>query len=462
MEKLIGNLHILILDDEKLVQDEFEMYLREPNFILFKSGCPSEAFNIIKHSEIDIVILDIYLPEMDGFAVLDRIKKEYPDIEVIMISGSNEVESVINSMRLGAIDFFTKPFCFEDVERAIERTRKFVGLTRRLKETQHSFSIIHKEFQKRLGCEIIGDSPQIKNLIHLIGKVAQTENTSVLITGESGTGKELVARAIHYLSSRKNNCFYAVNCSAIPETLFESEFFGHTKGAFTGASETKTGWFEAANKGTLFLDEIGDMQLRLQTKFLRVLEDRKIRKIGSNVEIPFDARIIAATNQNIDSLFLGKGFRQDLYHRLSSFVINIDPLRNRKGDIALLINYFVGYFSDMMGKSINEVDEIVLHRMLEYDFPGNVRELKNMVERAVILCDTNKLTLRHFQFSGKDCKTSYNSELIEEELDLQKIERKCIIRALKKANYNKSKAAGLLRISWQSLDRRIKKHNIEL
>lgn len=458
----VSNLRILILDDEQLVRDELSEFLIDPNFQIYKAGAPSEAFEIMDRNEIHIAIVDVNLPEMSGLEVLEKIKKDYSEIEVIMISGYSEMDSVIHSMRLGASDFFTKPFRLRDVEHSIERTKKFVNLNQSLQEIKRNYSIISKEFYEAMGYEIVGESRHMKNLINLIGKVAKTENTSVLITGESGTGKELVARAIHYLSSRKENCFYAVNCSAIPETLFESEFFGHTKGAFTGASDTKTGWFEAANKGTLFLDEIGDMQLNLQTKFLRVLEDRKIRKVGSNIEIPFDTRIIAATNQNLVEQSNEKGFRLDLYHRISSFVIHLEPLRNRKEDIPLLIDYFVKYFNRIMAKSINEIDEAVVRKLLAYEFPGNVRELKNMVERAVIICDSNKLNLSHFQMNQvKEEDTNHYHFPSEEILDLELVEKNCIIKALERSNYNKSKAADLLNITWQSLDRRIKKHNIE-
>ncbi|GAB7087238.1 sigma-54 dependent transcriptional regulator [Marinifilum fragile] len=458
----VSDLRILILDDEQLVRDELSEFLIDPNFHIFKASTPSEAFEIMDRNEVHIAIVDVNLPEMSGLDVLEKIKKEHSDIEVIMISGYSEMDSVIHSMRLGASDFFTKPFRLRDVEHSIERTKKFVNLNKSLQEVKRNYSIISKEFYEAMGYEIVGESRHMKNLINLIGKVAKTENTSVLITGESGTGKELVARAIHYLSSRKENCFYAVNCSAIPETLFESEFFGHTKGAFTGASDTKTGWFEAANKGTLFLDEIGDMQLNLQTKFLRVLEDRKIRKVGSNIEIPFDTRIIAATNQNLEELSTEKGFRLDLYHRISSFVIHLEPLRKRKEDIPLLLDYFVKYFNRIMAKNINEVDEAVVRKLLAYEFPGNVRELKNMVERAVIICDTNKLGLSHFQLN--EVKENYSDHYhypTEEILDLELVEKNCILKALERSNYNKSKAADLLNITWQSLDRRIKKYKIE-
>ncbi|WP_321308816.1 sigma-54 dependent transcriptional regulator [Marinifilum fragile] len=458
----VSDLRILILDDEQLVRDELSEFLIDPNFHIFKASTPSEAFEIMDRNEVHIAIVDVNLPEMSGLDVLEKIKKEHSDIEVIMISGYSEMDSVIHSMRLGASDFFTKPFRLRDVEHSIVRTKKFVNLNKSLQEVKRNYSIISKEFYEAMGYEIVGESRHMKNLINLIGKVAKTGNTSVLITGESGTGKELVARAIHYLSSRKENCFYAVNCSAIPETLFESEFFGHTKGAFTGASDTKTGWFEAANKGTLFLDEIGDMQLNLQTKFLRVLEDRKIRKVGSNIEIPFDTRIIAATNQNLEELSTEKGFRLDLYHRISSFVIHLEPLRKRKEDIPLLLDYFVKYFNRIMAKNINEVDEAVVRKLLAYEFPGNVRELKNMVERAVIICDTNKLGLSHFQLN--EVKENYSDHYhypTEEILDLELVEKNCILKALERSNYNKSKAADLLNITWQSLDRRIKKYKIE-
>ncbi|WP_320019323.1 sigma-54 dependent transcriptional regulator [Labilibaculum manganireducens] len=458
----ISNLRILILDDEKLVRDELEEFLNDPNFRIFKAESPSEAFNIMDKNEIHIAIIDINLPEMNGLDVLEKVKHDFPEIEVIMISGYSEMDSVIHSMRLGASDFFTKPFRLRDVESAIERTKKFVHLKKSLVEVKRNYSIISEEFYKAMGYEIIGDSPQMKNLINLIGKVAKTENTSVLITGESGTGKELVARAIHYLSSRKENYFYAVNCSAIPESLFESEFFGHTKGAFTGASASKVGWFEAANKGTLFLDEIGDMQLNLQTKFLRVLEDRKIMKVGSNIEIPFDTRIIAATNQNIEGLHSEKGFRLDLYHRISSFIIHLEPLRNRKEDIPLLLDYFVKYFNRVMGKSISEIDGAVIRRLLAYEFPGNVRELKNMVERAVIICDANRLSLSHFQLTHPKEEKRRIDFSTDENLDLELVEMDCIRKALERSNNNKSKAADLLNITWQSLDRRIKKYKIEV
>ena len=456
MEKL----KIMILDDEQRVREEIGEFLLENGFQVFKAELPSQAFKILEQNEIDITILDIKLPEMDGIQVLEKIKTSYPEIEVIMISGHGDMNSVISAMRLGASDYFTKPFRLMDVHNSIERTKRFITLNSKLKEVEHNLSLVSNELQDKTGHSIITQSPKMKSIIELISKVAKTEDTSVLITGESGTGKELVARGIHYLSSRKEKYFYDVNCSAVPENLFESEFFGHKKGAFTGATESKAGWFEVASKGTLFLDEIGDMPLNLQSKFLRVLEERKIRRVGSHIDIPVDVRVIAATNRRLEDLIEEKLFRVDLFHRLNSFSIHIPPLRERSEDIPLLINHFASEFSKKMKKPIQEIDENVLNELSNYNFPGNVRELKNMVERAVILNDRGKLHLKHFPILAKVSDQPVFSEGAEIIFDLELAEKNLIMKALEKCKNNKAKAAKLLNITWQSLDRRMKKFGI--
>ena len=457
MEKL----KIMILDDEQRVREEIGEFLLENDFQVFKAELPSQAFEILQKNEIDITILDIKLPEMDGIQVLEKIKASYPEIEVIMISGHGDMNSVISAMRLGASDYFTKPFRLMDVHNSIERTKRFITLNSKLKEVEHNLSLISNELQDKTGHSIITQSPKMKSIIELISKVAKTENTSVLITGESGTGKELVARGIHYLSSRKDKYFYDVNCSAVPENLFESEFFGHKKGSFTGAIENKAGWFEVASKGTLFLDEIGDMPLNLQTKFLRVLEERKIRRVGSHIDIPVDVRVIAATNQRLEELIEEKLFRVDLFHRLNSFSIHIPPLKERREDIPLLINHFATDFSKKMKKPIQEINENVLNELSNYNFPGNVRELKNMVERAVILSEKGKLLLKHFPILSKADDLPVFSDESEIIFDLELAEKNLIIKSLEKCENNKAKAAKLLKITWQSLDRRMKKFGIE-
>jgi DNA-binding NtrC family response regulator len=453
------NLKILILDDEKLYREEIGEFLSDNKFLIRKASKPSEAFEVLKNNDIDIAILDIRLPEMSGLDVLQRIKDEYPNIEVIMISGHGDMDSVIQAMRLGATDYFSKPFRLLDVLSAIERTKRFVELNNRLKEIESNYQFVSGKLNEVYGHNLIGSSQAMKEVTEMIARVAKSDTTSVLITGESGTGKELVAKAIHYLSPRKDNYFYAVNSSAITETLFESEFFGHAKGSFTGASENKTGWFEVANKGTLFLDEIGDLPMGLQTKFLRVLEERKISRVGTHKEIDIDVRIVAATHQDLEKLTEERRFRLDLFHRLNSFVINIPPLRERKEDIPTLLSFFIEEYAKKMGKKIKGIDDSVFEALVLYKFPGNVRELRNMAERAIILCDGNRIKPVHFQLT-KIAKYK-NVDPDEEIYDLDVIERNAIVKAIKKANYNKSGAARLLKITFQSLDRRIKKFDLK-
>jgi len=338
-------LSILIVDDEQGYRNELTEFFSDNQFQVHTAALPSEALKVLTTNDIDIVILDIRLPEMSGLDLLRLIKSDYPDIEIIMISGHGDMDSVIQAMRNGATDFFSKPFKMLEILSAIERSKRFIMLNSKLREVEQNFLRVSRQLNDNFGHGIIGQSRAMKQVMDMIGKVSISDSTSVLITGESGTGKELVARAIHLLSPRRDKYFYAVNSSAITETLFESEFFGHTKGAFTGASENKTGWFEVANKGTLFLDEIGDLPMALQIKFLRVLEERKISRVGATKEIDIDVRIIAATHQNLELLTEEKRFRLDLFHRLNSFVIQLPPLRERKEDIPLLLKYFVADYS---------------------------------------------------------------------------------------------------------------------
>ena len=451
-------LKILVLDDEKRVREEIEEFLIGNNYTVYKAASPSEAFTVLKNIKIDIGIIDIKLPEMNGIKVMEIIKKQDPTIEIIMISGHGDMSSVIDAMRLGAADYFPKPFRLLEINNAIERTKRFLDLNRKLQEVEASNILLSKELHANIGQRLLGESMVLKNVVDLMTKVAKSDTTSVLITGESGTGKELVARGIHYLGSRNKKFFHSVNCSAIPESLFESEFFGHIKGSFTGANDDKPGWFEIADKGTLFLDEISDMPLNQQAKLLRVLEDKKVSKVGSHKLISVDVRVIAASNRNLELMSEENKFRFDLYHRLSSFVIHIPPLRERKEDIPILLNYFIKEYSRRMAKPIKTIDPGIHSELKKYSFPGNVRELKNMVERAMIICDGDYLNLNHFFY--KRNKIVKDTDPNKENLDIEQTEKKLILTALKRSDYNKSKAAGLLNISWQSLDRRLKKYGI--
>lgn len=457
------SLSILIIDDEKVFRDEIREFLENESFAVSAADRPSEAFRILENINIDVIILDLRLPEMDGFAVLEKVKELYPHIEVIMITGHGDMDSVIQAMRLGAVEFFPKPFRLLDMKAAIKRTRRFIELAHKLQEINQSYELVSNDLRKNVGYEIIGKSKPIQQVMDLMRKVAQVDNTSVLITGDSGTGKELVARGIHYLSSRRNNYFHAVNCSAIPDALFESEFFGYKKGAFTGADEDKPGWFEIANGGSLFLDEIVDMQPNMQSKLLRVLEDRKIRRLGATSDVSVDVRIIAATNQNIAQLIEQGKFRNDLYFRINSFEIHIPPLCERPEDISTLLNYYTETISRKLNKKIRGIDPRVITAALSYPFPGNVRELRNMVERAIILADGDRLTLNEFSFAGLKSDDIANVVFeYDDVFDLDELERNTILRALHKTDYKKSEAALLLNITRQSLDRRLEKYNIQV
>lgn len=461
------NYNILILDDEKDVREELAESFQLNNYTVFCADLPSTAFKILLKESIDIVILDIKLPEMDGIEVLRKIKAKYPDIEVIMITAHGDKELLLQSMKYGALDFFNKPLRIDDIELAFERTKNFFNLKEKMIELKISNSLLSKNLQMNIG-DIIGTSIQMNQVIELSLKASQSSNTSVLITGPSGSGKELISRVIHYASPRKNKIFYTVNCSAIPESLIESEFFGYNKGAFTGATENRIGCFEAANGGTLFLDELADLPLSAQAKLLRVLEDGKIRHVGGRKDIQTDVRIVAATNKNIELLIKEQKFREDLYYRLNTIEIEIPPLSKRIDDIPLLIRYYIDYYSDKMNKGKISIDNNLLELLKDYPFPGNIRELKNIVERALIYCDNNKLTFNHFPCL-KDQVKIYNNYTYEKiskhkniSFNLYEVEKNTIIAALEQSNYHQTKASKLLGITTSSLNRKIEKFKINI
>lgn len=452
-------LNILVLDDDKLYGKLAASMLKQ-NFSVYTALRPSLAFDILASEDIDILICDYRLPEMDGIDVIRNVKEKYPGIEIIMISSYADMDTVIESFRIGAVDFFQKPFDFESVKISIERTKKFVYLNKKISEIERSNSLLNRELKEKEGFELVSCSAVMDEIKQVMYKVAQSADTSVIITGESGVGKELVARGIHHMSGRKENYFGAINMSAIPESLFESEFFGHKKGAFTGAIADKAGWFEIANKGSLFLDEVGDMPYNQQIKLLRVLEDRKFIKVGSQKEQEFDIRLIAATNKDVNTLKSGsESFRLDLFHRLGTFEIYVPPLRERQEDIPVLLNYFISRFAGKMGKNIKGIDPVSLQDLVAYTFPGNVRELRNLVERAVILCDCDTLNIGHFPNINGVGKAIENKAKV---FDLEVVERNTILSALKEVNYNKTKAAKLLNINWNALHRRLQKFNINI
>ena len=449
-------LKILILDDEKRVTAELAEYLTRKNFEAFTANRVERAYKILDHNQIDILILDVRLKDRNGLEILKKVKKIYPDLEVIIITGHGDMDTVIQSMRLGAIDFLNKPFQHADVKIAIERTSKFITMQQKLERVQKRNSLISRELENNIERNLVGKSAAIKKVLKLSLEAAEYD-VNVLLTGESGTGKEIIARIIHFASKRKDHNFFPVNCSAIPENLLESEFFGHKKGSFTGATQNKKGFFELTDGGTLFLDEIADMPPALQAKLLRVIEEKKIKRIGEEKEFPVDVRIVAATNHDIENMIEKKQFRLDLYHRLNTFEINIPPLRERPADIEPLLKYFINNFSQKSNLSKPKIDKNLIKYLQKYDFPGNVRELKNLTERAMIICKNGILNKRYFPlFPSNSEKQAQKGNF-----DLQKNEKKLVKSALRKTKYNQTKAAKLLGISRHALIRRMDKYNID-
>ncbi|MCD4791270.1 MAG: sigma-54 dependent transcriptional regulator [Bacteroidales bacterium] len=448
--------NVLILDDEKGFREEISEFLKEEGYNVLTAGLPSEAIKLIDNNDVDIAVFDIRMPEMDGLSLLHQIKQEYQEIEIIMMTGYGDMSSVIKAMRYGAVDFLRKPFKLTEIKETINRVSKYRSIKSKIKKESNIFKDMLDN-----NLHFIGNSPALKKIFDLIIKISKSNDTIVLLTGETGTGKELIAKTIHLLSNRKDNKFVVVNCSTIPEELFENEFFGHMKGSYTDAKQDQKGLFEAADKGTLFLDEIGDMKYDMQAKLLRVIEDKKISRLGTYDEKVVDVRIIAATNHELEKMVKNKQFRIDLFHRLNLFKIDIPPLRERKEDIPLLFNYFVKDFSNKYKKRIKKAENSIITKLLNYNFPGNVRELKNLIERAVIMCDDDILTescfdLLEYLSPSKEIRILENKEV----LDLDSIEKENIRKALSITKNNKTQASKLLNISRQALDRKIKKFNL--
>ena len=461
----MNQLNILVLDDEQRIREELHYFLSNNDYMVYEASRPSEAMQIINKIQIEIAIVDINLPEKDGLEVLKEIKDYDADIEVLMITGQGDMNTAIKAMRLGAADFFNKPIRLKEVLHAIQRTTRYINLSKSYQRIRHSYEQLSTEHMGITEGKLLGQSKAIQQLKKEIALAAEHPDTPVLITGESGTGKELTARSIHFLSSRKNHSFHAVNCAAIPESLFESEFFGYLRGAFTNAIAGKPGWFEIADKGTLFLDEIGEMYPMMQAKLLRIVEDGKVRRLGASADHRVNVRIITATNKDIGKLVSEGSFRQDLFHRLNTFHIKLPPLRERKDDIPLLVDYFTQMFARKTNKTILGIESSLLDKLTYYSYPGNIRELKNILERAIMLCNNSRLSARHISsdiFCQLDTnQADLNSSVPEEEIyDLELLEQTTIQKALIKTRGNKQQAANLLNLSWQALERRIEKYKL--
>jgi len=451
-------IRVLILDDEKHFTEELAEFLDLSGHLVYEANTVGDGLAILNNQPVDLLILDIRLPGADGLDVLKKVKAEKPNLEVIIVSGHGDMETVIKAMRLGAFDYLRKPFRHIDIQIAIERTRKYVLLQRRLTIAEERNSLISKALEDKINRKFIGVSTQIMAVYEQAQVAAQYPDTNVLITGESGTGKENIARIIHYSGKRRDHLFCAVNSSSITDTLLESEFFGHKKGSFTGAIADKKGFFEISDEGTLFLDEIADMPLNLQAKILRSIEEKVFTRVGDTTPIHSDFRIITATNFDLDQMVQEKRFRLDLLHRLNTLHIHIPPLRERTDDIEPLLRQFVLEFSSRMGKPNPAIATSVIDTLKGYSFPGNVRELRNITERALIFCKGDQLSEDDFILKSTKPFPSLSSDL---SLNTPG-EAELIREKLKSSNYNQTEAAAALGITRDALIRKMKKYGISI
>jgi len=454
---MIDNLRTLILDDDP-VYLKLASRMLKGDFTVYTALRPSVAFDLLSKEKIDVLICDFHLPEMNGVEVVKKVKELHPETDVIMISGSPENEHIVEAFSLGVIDFFQKPFEYKPLKISIERTKKFVALKKKSKQIEQYNSFLSQKLNRQNSIEIIACSKVMHQVRKTMAELARSE-VPVLITGEAGLCKESVACSIHNMSGRSGSHFAAVNMSSVSDALFERSFFGYDRSVSYAEHNEELGWFRISKGGTLFFDEISDMTIYQQTKLFAVLENKKFAAVGSRKIKNVDVRLISSSCSDLNDLKSGLDFRLDLLQKLTGYELYIPPLRERQEDVPLLMNHFIRTHSEKMRKEIKGFDRFAEIKLVEYAFPGNIRELSNLIERAVILCDGDSLNLDHFP--------SFVSERADERnfvntYDLGLIEREVIIRALKECDYNKSQAAKLLNINWNALHRRLQKFKIEL
>lgn len=449
---------ILVVEDKESMAEMLKQTLELEGYKVLIGRDSDEGIKILKENKIDLVLTDLKLPDKDGIEVLKASKEDNQIRPVIIMTAYGSIESAVSAMKCGAFDFITKPF---DTDHLLLLIKRAIETQKLIKEN----ILLKEEFATQLGLpKIIGKSNKILNVAQMVQKVANTK-TTVLLLGESGTGKELFARAIHNISSRRNYPFVPINCAAIPRELLESELFGHEKGAFTGAETKKLGKFELADKGTIFLDEIGDMELSIQSKLLRAIEEGEIERIGAIKASKVDVRIIAASNKDLEKLVEEKKFREDLYYRLNVFPIRIPPLRERKEDIPLLVEFFINKYCTEIKTAIKDISKEALSILMSYEWKGNVRELENVIERAIILCDGKTILPEHIM-PIKNLEIEEETFLEDDSLDsitknaIRKAETRKILEVLKQTKGNKTKAAELLKISYKTLLTKIKEYGI--
>jgi DNA-binding NtrC family response regulator len=444
------------LDDNPLCADKYASILKEQGHEVYCVHHPSRAFEIFNTIPIDIFICDILFPDANGLDILSTIKQNYKTVDVIMVSGQKDLNLVAKAFRIGAFDYIVKPVPAKKLILSIKRTACYQRNISRPLNLLYPNSLINNDLAKKIGREFIGVSKQMLHIVDMALLAATDKDMNVLITGDNGTGKEIVARIIHHASERHHEPFCPINSAAVPDTLLESEFFGHKKGTFTGAVENKKGCFELANNGTLFLDEISEMPHGLQAKLLRAIEEKKIKPLGSNEEFEVNLRIISATNSKPEKLISNNKLRIDLFHRLNTFMIHIPPLRDHKEDIEPLTDFFAQDIARRRKINPVKIDKRVYQKLKTYNFPGNVRELRNIVNRALLISGTNELNTDHFKIESM----TNQKPTAKGSLKLEDNEKKLIHYALIQSNNNNTKAAKLLGISRDTLIRKKRKFNI--
>jgi len=451
---------VLIVDDEKGMRDFLGIMLRKEGYAVSQAESAEKASDLIGRGEFDLVISDISMPGQSGLEVLRQAKAAGPDTPVIMITAYASTESAVEALKLGAYDYIIKPFDVDELKIIVRN-----ALEKRRLEAENR--ILKRELKEKFRSdEMVGESPRMREVIELVGKIAPT-NSTVLISGESGTGKELVARAIHTSSPRKDHPFVSINCGAMPDELLESELFGHARGSFTGAVASKKGLFEVADGGTIFLDEIGDTSPAMQVKLLRVLQERRIRRVGGTEESEVNVRVLAASNQDLEQMVRERRFREDLYYRINVIQIKMPALREKREDIPALALHFLVKYGKTMGKKITRISEEAIRRLTEHDWPGNVRELENVIERAVALETSDAITEQSLsrEVGGgsrpvADLPIVLSDGGIDLERQLERLRERLMEEALQRAQGVQTKAAELLGMSFRSFRYFAKKYHL--
>ena len=448
---------VLLIDDDESLRRVVEYNLREDGYRVLTAIDGTSGLQTFQEESVDLVLTDVRMPEMDGLDLLTRIKAMQPDLPVIVLTAHGTINSAVEAMKLGASDYLTKPFNRDQLKAAVRKALEVAALTT---ENRYLRQVVAERFSF---VNMIAGSRAMRAVTETAGRVAQTE-TTVLLEGESGTGKELLAKAIHFHSGRTRAPFVTINCGAIPEQLLESELFGHRRGSFTGAVSDKQGKFEAANRGTIFLDEIGELPSLLQVKILRVLQEREIDKVGETRPIRVDVRVIAATNRDLEKMIGDGSFRDDLYYRLAVVSIRVPPLRERSDDIPLLVDHFLSKHSERLGRERPSVEKAVYSAFNLYAWPGNIRELENVVERALVLDKDGVLGLDDLSErlrTREQRVANLRMELPDEGVSLEDVERELLLAALQKHNWNQTRAAAFLNITRSTLLYRMQKFGLE-